>query len=357
MSKCRFLYENEITAASQIAVSSSFYGVIGGIYAEQLGSATVQNGGLYSASEDKGYVAEIDSVAAGKEVGQATFKWFDDDGQTWSETGVTTQTGAYLMSNGVTVQFATGTGDDFELGDKWSWICKNNYGKQKIFDLDRDFVYRSRSLDDPNTITLTFASAKNIKALAILDHNLSSAAVITLMGNTSDAWGAPAYSQVVAWNTEKIGYYLDQTYQYWRLQISDQSNSDGYIEIGELYLGDYLELSKNHNYDWDQITAAFETSQKSRAGADKISLDYLQEGFQLAFNYIPKTDIDSLLSMFKAVKNEAAGTVSPVFFNIVSDEPNNFFLVHLGLNFTRKNRFLDQYDIAFKLLEAVKSNV
>lgn len=357
MSKCRFLYENEITAASQIAVSSSFYGVIGGIYAEQLGSATVQNGGLYSASEDLGYVIEIDSVAAGKEVGQATFKWSDDDGQTWSETGVTTQAGAYLMSNGVTIQFASGTGDDFESGDKWSWICKNNYGKQKIFDLDRDFVYRSRSLDDPNTITLTFSEAKNIKALAILDHNLPSAAVITLMGNTSDAWGAPAYSQVITHNADKIGCYLDQTYQYWRLQISDQSNADGYIEIGEMYLGNYLELLHNYNYDWKQITAAFETAQRSKAGADKRSLDYLQEGFQLAFSYIPKTDIDSLLAMFTEVKNEAAGTVSPVFFNAASDEPNNFFLVHLSLEFARQNRFLDQYDIEIALSEAVKSNV
>lgn len=357
MSKCRFLYQNEITAASQIAVSSSFYGVVGGIYAEQLGSATVQNGGLYSASEDLGYVVEIDSVAGGKEVGQATFKWSDDDGVSWSETGVTTQAGAYLMSNGVTVQFASGTGDDFEVGDKWSWICKNNYGKQKIFDLDRDFVYRSRSLDDPNTITLTFSEAKNITALEILDHNLSSAAVITLMGNTSDAWGAPAYSQVVAWNADKIGYYLDQTYKYSRLQISDRSNPDGYIEIGELYLGPYLELSVNYDYDWDQIATAFETAQKSKAGVDKRSLNYLQEGFRLAFSYIPKADIDSLLAMFKAVKNESAGTVSPVFFNVRSDEPNNFFLVHLALDFARKNRFLDQYDIAITLSEAVKSNV
>ncbi|MBW2596805.1 MAG: hypothetical protein JRC93_12715, partial [Deltaproteobacteria bacterium] len=357
MGLCRFLYANEITAASQIAVSSSFYGVISGIYAEQLGSATVQNGGLYSASEDKGYIIEIDGIGAGKEVGQATFKWSDDDGQTWTETGVTTQTGAYEISNGVTVQFAAGTGDDCELGDKWSWICKNNYGTQKIFDLDRDFAYRSRSLDDPNTITLTFSEAKNITALAILDHNLSSAAVITLMGNTSDAWDAPAYSQVIPWNPLKIGYYLDQTYRYWRVQVSDQSNTDGYIEIGELYLGPYLEPSKNYSYGWEQSTNSFETVQKSNTGAEKISLDYLQEDFQLVFGRIPETDIDSLLAMFREIKNEAAGTVSPVYFFPDSASANNFFLVHMGKAFIRESNFLDQYTITLKLTEAVKSNV
>jgi len=354
---CRFLYSNEITAASQIAVSSSFYGVVGGIYAEQLGSATVQNGGLYSASEDLGYVIEIDSVAGGKEVAQATFKWSDDDGQTWSETGVATSTASYEMSNGVTVRFTSGAGDDFELGDKWSWICKNNYGKQKLFDLSRDFEHRSRSLDDPNTITLTFSEAKNIKALAILDHNLSSAAVITLMGNTSDAWGAPAYSQVITHNDDKIGCYLDQTYQYWRLQISDQLNSAGYIEIGELFLGDYFEPTCNYSYGWGKETSAFETSQQSPAGVKKATLDYLQVVFQITFDYIPAADIASLMTMFRAVKNESAGTVSPVFFNADSADANDFYLVHLQSNMARKNNFLDQQTISLSLTEVVQSNV
>jgi len=358
MGNCRFLYQNEITAASQIAVSSSFYGVIGGIYTEQLGSASVQNGGLYSASEDLGYVVEIDGVGGGQEVTQATFKWSDDDGQTWTETGVATQTSAYEMSNGVTIQFASGTGDDFELGDKWSFICKNNYGKQKLFDLDRDFVCRSRTLDDPNAITLTFSEAKNIKALAILDHNLSSTAVITLMGNTSDAWGAPAYSQVIAWNSKKIGYYLDQTYRYWRLQISDQLNTDGYIEIGELYLGDYLEPGKNYSYGWDQSTSVFETAAKSRAGVEKKSLDYLQESFQITFDRIPETDIDSLLSMLRAIKNEATRMVKPAwFFPEGAGDANNFYLVNIDKILSREAMFLDQFTIAVDLSEAVKSNV
>ena len=358
MAICRFLYENEITAASQIAVSSFLYGVIGGIYAEQLGSATVQNGGVFSASEDKGYVVEIDGIGGGQEVTQATFKWSDDDGQTWTETAVATQTGAYAMSNGVTIQFAAGAGDDCELGDKWSFICKNNYGKQKLFGLDRDFLYRSRTLDDPNTITLTFSAAKNIKAFTMLDHNLSSAAVITLMGNTSDAWGAPAYSQVITWNSKKTGYYLDQTYRYWRLQISDQLNTDGYIEIGELYLGDYLEPGKNYKYGWEQSTTSFETTAKSKAGVERKSLNYLQEDFRLTFARIPETDINSLLAMFRAIKNETDLTVEPMwFFPEGSGDANNFYLVHMDTLFSREVQYTDQYLIVINLVEAVKSNV
>jgi hypothetical protein len=333
------------------------YGVIGGIFAEQLGSAVVQNGGQYSGEVDKGYIVEIDSVAGGKEVGQATFKWSDTEGVTWNETGVLTQTDPYLMSNGVTVKFTAGTGDDFELGDKWSWLCKNNYGKQKLIDLDRDFWYQSRSLDNPNTIVLDFGSAKNILACKILDHNLSTSAVIKLMGNDADSWVSPAYSNTLTWNSEKIGVYLDQTYRYWNLQMSDQSNLNGYLKIGELYLGGYLELSRNFSYGWSQIFNAFETALKSRKGTEKKSLDYLQDEIEISFRNLPETDIDSLLAMLLVIKNKTDGTISPVFFDLDSDSPNDYYLVHLPPQFARVNKYLDIYDVSLKLSEVVKTNV
>ena len=357
MSKCRFLYQNEITAAAQISVSSSMYGVIGGIFAEQLGSATVQNGGQYSGDVGMEYIVEIDGVAGGKEVGQATFKWSDDGGQTWNEAGVLTQTNPYLMSNGVTVKFTSGAGNDLELADRWSWICKNNYGKQKIFDLDRDTWYQSRTLDNPNTITLNFGAAKNIKACMILDHNISSGAIIRLMGNDSDSWESPAYSQAIMWNSGKIGMYLDQEYQYWRLQISDQSNPDGCFKLGELYLGAYLELLKNFVYGWDQFTDAFETVIQTKHGSKKTTLDYLQEGIAISFQNLAKTDVDLLLALFKTVKNTALGTISPIFFNIESTDPHNFFLVHLNPRFNQVNTYLGLYNVFLELSEVVKSNV
>lgn len=357
MGRCRFLYDNKITAASQIAVSSSFYGVIGGIYAEQFGSANAVNGGLYSGDEDLGYVVEIDSVSAGNEIGQATMRWSDDDGVTWSATGVTTSTDPYEISNGVTFQFTAGTGNDFELGDKWSFICKNNYGKQKLILLDRDFAYWSRSLDGPNTIIITFDKAENITALLMQDHNVTSAAVITLMGDDAAAWGSPAYSQVIPWNSEKIGYYLDQTYQYMCLQISDPTNPDGYIKIGNLYMGGYNEPLKNFSYNWEQITNSNEFSSISKKGSDKRSLKYLQEGYSLTFNRVSDDDRDALVAMYREIKNVSAGTVSPLFFNIDSDDPNDFYLMHMGPELQRTKNFLNQSTMSLDLTEVVKTNV
>ncbi|MEW6613948.1 MAG: hypothetical protein AB1401_00530 [Thermodesulfobacteriota bacterium] len=352
------MYQNEITDASLITVSSLLYGTIGGVFAEQLGSATVQNGGVYSGNIDRQFVVEIDSVAGGKEVGQATFKWSDTGGVTWNETGVLTQTDPYLMSYGVTVKFTTGSGDDFELEDRWSWICSNNYGTQKLIDLDREYWYQSRSLDNPNTITVDLGSAKNIKACEIFDHNFSSVAVITLMANDADSWGSPSYSRVLTWNDEKIGVYLDETYRYWRLQVSNQTNPDGYIRVGELYLGSYMELSRNFELGRGQKTVASESSQRSKAGIERRELNYLQEVFGITFKDLVENDITLLLAMFKQLKSVSQRKSLPFFFNVDCENPNDTFLVHIEKELDRSNirQYLDLYDVSMTLTEVSKSS-
>lgn len=73
--------------------------------------------------------------------------------------------------------------------------------------------------------------------LALLDHNLSNSATITLEAHTSDSWGSPAYSQAITWTEEHIVFTVGQTYQWWRLVISDPTNTDGYLTASTLHLG------------------------------------------------------------------------------------------------------------------------
>lgn len=93
------------------------------------------------------------------------------------------------------------------------------------------------------------ASAEWIKAsttitasrFAIMGHNLSASADIHLQGNDSDVWTAPAFDEEVTWKSGIIIHsFVECTYNYWRLIITDSGNS--YISIGELYLGTYLQL-------------------------------------------------------------------------------------------------------------------
>ena len=99
-----------------------------------------------------------------------------------------------------------------------------------------------RSVLDSTTIKIS----TQIKAsyLFILNHNLTETATITLQGNDTDAWGAPSFEQSVNWRSDMAYLEFDEaTYNFWRVVISDTDTSaDGYIEIGSIFLGTYLQM-------------------------------------------------------------------------------------------------------------------
>src|SRR4030042_1610695 len=120
-----------------ITVSSLRYGFVSGALKDGTGAAVMTTGGDFSGDEDMEYIVEIDSVAGGGEVGQATFKW-SQGGGSWNATGVTTDSIPVSLNNGITVQWAPGAGADFVLADRWYFKGINLFGGNKIIDLARD---------------------------------------------------------------------------------------------------------------------------------------------------------------------------------------------------------------------------
>ncbi len=146
MSKARFLYQNLITTESMLTVSSLRPGIVTSAKKEGAGSAILTPSGAFSGAVDFEYIVEIDSIAAGAEVGQATFKWADGGG-IWNGSGITTLATNILLNNGVYVKFTTGAGADFVVGDKWYFKGVNLFNAGKMIDFNRDHGYRSAKLD------------------------------------------------------------------------------------------------------------------------------------------------------------------------------------------------------------------
>lgn len=112
-------------------------------------------------------------------------------------------------------------------------------------------------------ITIDFGSGGSLACtgLALIGHNLTSAATLRLRGKaTSDvtvsptvdttalsAWpatGVPAdtyWPQYFSWLSWTSGGAL----RYWRLDIADGANPDGYVEAGRLMLGAYWQPTIN----------------------------------------------------------------------------------------------------------------
>ena len=84
------------------------------------GSATLISAGDYAHQERRYYVVEMET---GGEVGEATFRWSKDGGETWEATGVITGDREHPVDlyGDVSVYWEGGSGADFAIGDYWTF--------------------------------------------------------------------------------------------------------------------------------------------------------------------------------------------------------------------------------------------
>ncbi|MCJ7561837.1 MAG: hypothetical protein MUO84_02360, partial [Thermoplasmata archaeon] len=87
----------------------------------------------------------------------------------------------------------------------------------------------------------------NVPALARVEGD--GGITVTLEGNATDSWGAPTYTSTFATIADPLVLYLSQTFRYFRITFADAANPDGVIQIGNLYLGNYLQLTQV-NAEW-----------------------------------------------------------------------------------------------------------
>lgn len=92
-------------------------------------------------------------------------------------------------------------------------------------------------LDAGTGITITADCA------AIIEHNLGSAATLSIQASTAATFTPVALSANMTWRDGPIVvYFTAGTYRYWRINISDTSNPDGYYEIGRIMLSEYMQV-------------------------------------------------------------------------------------------------------------------
>ena len=326
---CRFLYNNLITDESMFTVSSLRTGIVSDALKDGTGSAVITTAGNFSGTVDLEYLVEIDSISAGAEVGQATFKW-SDGGGSFDASGVTTLATPITLNNSVTIAFTTGTGADFVVGDKWYFKAINNFSAGKMIDLNRDTRHGSSALEAPNTITIDLGSAQAIQAMILYDHNFTSAVTLTLKGHTADSWATPDFTESITYAADKILHYLSstQTLRYWRLEITDAANTDAHIEISEFFLGAYFEPDKNFRYGTSSrgISSLIDRN-KNKYGVDFKRFYNYQKSFEYLFENI--TDIATFQTMFESLGSRSVGTIKPLFFNEDSGSPANFWMATL----------------------------
>ncbi len=154
------------------------------------------------------------------------------------------------------------------------------------------------------TIVVNLGSAQAVDTVAILGHNLSGSAAVTIEAHTSDSWGTPALSAItLAYNAGAILKYLAaaQTFQYWRFILDDPTNTDGYVEVGRPWLGTFLAINPS---SLDSFTVTKKRSDTVTYGRDRQK--YATEGvgwreFNLSFPRTGGTSLTAILTMVDTI--------------------------------------------------------
>ncbi|MCK9195437.1 MAG: hypothetical protein M0P16_00470 [Syntrophales bacterium] len=360
MAKCRFLYDNLITAESMISVSSLKLGVVTTALKEGTGAAVITPSGDFTGAVDLECVVEIDALGTG-EIGSSTFKVSYDGGATWAATGIATDDDDISLSYGFKVKWAGGTGADFVVGDKWYFKGINLYNPGKMLDFDRDSRYRSDDSDAENTITIHSTVASQVKAVVIGDHNLTSTATITLQADAaatfdSGVGGAPELSESVTWAAGKILHYLTTAYTkaYTRLKIQDTDNADDYIEIGELFLGSYMELSKNFREGFGEEPGFLMDANATSYGVDRERFYSESKALTYEFERMPSADLTLKRAFVTALGSRATGVFKRFWFNADSATPADVILAKL-ISWPHTHNTISYYDMPLQLTEVLKS--
>lgn len=169
----------------------------------------------------------------------------------------------------------------------------------------RSFAGQLSSID----ITIDFGSAQAISLIALINHNLSATATIAIAAGTTSAVGN--YSTTISYRQyDAFGIIATQTYQYWRVRITDTANADGYLEVGYLLLGAATTLTQAFMYGWKQVDEYQNQELSSEFGVPLINEMFYRMRFSFTFRNQTSARADAIRTIFKDVKRN----VTPLFF-------------------------------------------
>jgi hypothetical protein len=194
----------------------------------------------------------------------------------------------YILGSGVTISSsseASGYADDYLLSLPLARTWRSTGITSEYFEID-------------------LLTAKNVTMLAILNHNLSSSATITVKGGTT----ANPSSVTISMNYRQFDAFKLNTlnsYRYWRFTFADPANTDGFIEVGLPIIGAYTTLSFRVRYG-DRFKSSFQNRRLgSYFGVPNVEKLYRQILLdELHFGPLSTTDMTTLRTLYDSLEKD-----------------------------------------------------
>lgn len=148
---------------------------------------------------------------------------------------------------------------------------------------------------------------KEIDFFSLLDHNLSPTAQIKLIGAMDTAFSKAVKEITIPYHEENIHTFFTKVLRrYWKPEITDPDNPDGYIKGGIILAGKYYQPSRNPTKAQkrgDKVFSEVElTETLSKYGKEKETL----EQAHLPFKGLTETDKDEIRKFMRECKIDYA---------------------------------------------------
>ena len=158
-----------------------------------------------------------------------------------------------------------------------------NYPSTNVADTSLSKVWRATScaseyvqVDSGSSITCT--------VVVVAGHNFSGSAVVVIRaGSTATIVGsAPSLSANVTYRSGiMLAYFTSSADRYWRLTVEDPTNPDGYVEIGRIFLGEYIQFSPSSLHEFpvkhvrsDNVDFSITNQTYGEVGVEHLELSY-----------------------------------------------------------------------------------
>jgi hypothetical protein len=191
-------------------------------------------------------------------------------------------------------------------------------------------------------VEIDLGSAKSFNLVALVNHNLTSAAVITV--NLGNVPNPGTISQQIVWRRYDAFLLFGslQTYRYIRITITDSGNPAAIVSVGAVLIGNAPTLTFGFNFGWKRADIDNNLTVQSEFNA--VNVKPLNYQIALAHQYDQLTD--AMMETLRAVHRAAQTNVYPLFW-IPDADVNDGYMVRFDAAFTALHGLRSSAQIGF----------
>ena len=165
------------------------------------------------------------------------------------------------------------------------------------------------------TVVIDLGTAQTVTTAAILGQNISASASTISVLSCADASTWSTIGTLVHNADAMLLFFTSTSERYWEFSIDDPLNADGYIEVGRLWLGDYVTISPSSLLDFTVVKRRSDmvTFGKNRQKYAVPGEDWRR--FEMSFPPTGGSALTAVQTMYDTVGNHS----SVIFTNFDTD--------------------------------------